>query len=382
MQIVRVLKNKNADGLRGIACLSVVLHHFIAAFLPFLLHKDYPTVFAAQEQSSLFVEFFSSPVMTLFYSGHFAVVIFFVLSGYVLAAPYYTRDDASLVLQKRLWGRYLRLNIPVAASIALSLLLYSCRKYYNLPASALSGSQWLAHYFPPCLSYVTGIQDMLWKSLVLGDATFNTTLWTLKTEFIGSVCLLLFYILKPKKKTLLPWIFFLLLLYFCYQKNFIFLFAIMMGSLLNAVTIPKRCFPLLVLGGLYLGAFQFENQLYDFLPIVGPWKKKDFYATIGAILLVAPIVQGYGRKLFESRLFQFLGTISFSLYLLHFLVLCSFSCALYLFLHHTFLALLFNFFLYLLIAVFFAILFERYIDKPAIALAHRVANFLLNLKSK
>ena len=222
---------------------------------------------------------------------------------------------------------------------------------------------------------------MAWKSVVSGDATFNTTLWTLKIEFIGSILLLLFYLLKPREKSFITWLFLFYFIFENYGKDSLFLLVIMMGSLLHAFTIPKKWVPFVILIALYFGAFQFENRYYDFLPLVGVFKKKDFYTTIGAILLVAPIVQGYGKKFFQNRILQFLGKISYSLYLLHFLILCSLSCVFYLFLPHTFLALLLNFFLYSLISVLVSVVFYKYVDKPAITISHHFSNFLLNLKT-
>jgi peptidoglycan/LPS O-acetylase OafA/YrhL len=154
----------------------------------------------------------------------------------------------------------------------------------------------------------------------------------------------------------------------------------MIGSLLHAVTISKKWVPYVILIALYFGAFQFENRYYDFLPLVGVFRKKDFYTTIGAVLLVAPIVKGYGKKIFEAPIFQFLGRISYGLYLLHFLILCSLSCAFYLFLPHTSLALLLNFFLYSLISILVSVVFYRYVDRPAITISHYFSNFLLSLK--
>ena len=39
------MKNKSADGLRGIAALNVAISHFVAAFLPMMLYKNYLTLF-------------------------------------------------------------------------------------------------------------------------------------------------------------------------------------------------------------------------------------------------------------------------------------------------------------------------------------------------
>lgn len=354
--------------------MTIVLHHFVGAFLPFLLHKNYPTFFAATLHPNLITTIFSSPIITLFFNGTFAVVIFFVLSGYVLTIPYYRNNQDSFALHKRLWGRYLRLNIPVAAAILFSYLIYTCHGYFNIEAAAVSGSTtWLNLFFKPGLSHVTAFRDMLWRSLLQGESNFNPVFWTLKIEFIASVYLLLFYIAKPKGNNFIFLIFCLLLIFSINDKTPIFLLAVLMGSSLNMVTLPKKWQPWILICGLYFGAFQYENNIYNFLPAVPPWHQQNFYNTIGALLVAAPILNGYGSKLFESRLFQFLGTISFPLYLLHFTILSSFSCWLYLVLPHTLLTLCINFFLYVLLSIGLSVLFEKYIDKPAIALSHRFA---------
>lgn len=371
------LKNKNADGLRGIACLAVALHHFIAAFLPSLLHNNYITSFSAAANPSLFVTIFSSPVMTLFYNGNFPVMIFFVLSGYVLAAPYYHPNNDTTRLHRRLWGRYLRLNIPVAASILISFLVYQFHGYFNISAASISDSNlWLNNFFQPGLSYVTALRDMSWASLILGEASFNTVCWSLKAEFLGSICLLLFYIIKPKGYRALFLSLAFILIYALGEQTLLFLCAILLGSLLNIISIPKKLYLPLFIIGLFFGAFQDGNAFYNTFPHVLPWHRQSFYGSIGALLITAPIVHGFGTKFFQSRPLQFLGTISFPLYLLHFIVLCSFSCWLYLVLPQHPLTLSLNFALYLLLAMGLSIAFEKYVDQPAIRFSHWVSSLL------
>ena len=115
------MKSLHADGLRGLAALNVVISHFMAAFTPFLMHYNYPETFPAGQMST-FSTILNLPIFTILYNGHFAVLIFFVLSGYVLARPYYL--DKSHSLKNRLWGRYLRLNLPIAVSLLISFFLY------------------------------------------------------------------------------------------------------------------------------------------------------------------------------------------------------------------------------------------------------------------
>jgi peptidoglycan/LPS O-acetylase OafA/YrhL len=79
---------KSLDGLRGLASLNVALSHFFGAFLPTVLHSNYPNVFHGGLENA-YTDIIGSPLATIFFNGHFAVLLFFVLSGYVLSLPYY-----------------------------------------------------------------------------------------------------------------------------------------------------------------------------------------------------------------------------------------------------------------------------------------------------
>lgn len=377
------IKNKNADGLRGIACLAVALNHFVGAFLPTLLYRVYPDSFLQPAHPTLFEKIFSTPALTIFFNGSFPVMIFFVLSGYVLAAPYYHPNHDTTRLHRRLWGRYLRLNIPVATSILISFLVYQFHGYFNIRVAAFYESQiWLKTFFQPGLSFRVASQDMLWRSLILGSGTFNPVYWSLKAEFIGSLYLLVFYIITPKKN----YVFFLLpvmiLVYLLDQTTTtpVFVYAIFLGSLLNTFRIPNKLFPFFIIIGLFFGAFQEASPFYHIFPPVLKWYRPYFYNAIGAIFITAPIVQGFGASFFQSRLMQFLGTISFPLYLLHFIVLCSFSCWFYLLAPQQPFLLFLNFALYLLMAIGLSIVFEKYIDQPAVNITHHITSFFFKNK--
>ena len=63
------MKNKYADGLRGIAAFNVAVHHFVAAFLPMMLHKNFPTIFAENPNPSHLFEILTSPIISIFYNN-------------------------------------------------------------------------------------------------------------------------------------------------------------------------------------------------------------------------------------------------------------------------------------------------------------------------
>lgn len=180
--------NKNADGLRGLAAFNVAMAHFVAAFLPMMLHKNYPEIFPENTQPSQTFELLTSPIASIFYNGHFAVLIFYILSGYVLTLPYFLERSNDISLKKRLLGRYVRLNIPIAAAIVISFAVYRLGWYKNIPAAEVSGSViWLKKYFAEGLTLKTAVRELSYESILFGKGKYLPPLWTLKIEFIGSI---------------------------------------------------------------------------------------------------------------------------------------------------------------------------------------------------
>jgi peptidoglycan/LPS O-acetylase OafA/YrhL len=378
------MKNKNADGLRGVAALNVAITHFVAAFLPSMLHKNYPSTFPVNAAPSTLFEVLTSPLATIFYNGHISVLIFFALSGYVLTLPYYGAGHGQPTLQQRMWGRYLRLNIPIAAAVLMSFAVYRLGLYANVQAATVSGSvNWLKTFYPDGITGWAALQDALYGALVYGSGTLVPPLWTLKIEFIGSLYVLAFFLVKPHARTLAPMLAAFLLLYAVHKEESIYYFVIFIGATLHRVQPGARAKLALLAAGLYFACFQFESRAYDFLPalqIHGAliWEKKNFYNALGALCLTLAVVHGFGRPFFEHRIVQFLARISFSLYLLHFIVLCSLGCWFYLHFPQQRLWLLPNFALYLGVCFVAASLFEAWVDRGAIRLSHRFSAWLFS----
>jgi peptidoglycan/LPS O-acetylase OafA/YrhL len=371
------MKNKSVDALRGIAALNVATAHFVAAFLPMMLYKNYPATFTENLSPSFLFQLLTSPVISIFYNGHFAVLIFFVLSGYVLTLPYYSAgSDLKIILKKRLWGRYLRLNIPIAVAILISYLFLKMGLYFNTEAAEISGSvNWLKNYFSGDIAALNVIKEAVYGSIFFGEGKLVPPLWTLKIEFIGSIYILLFYISKPKGAIVTPMLMAFCLIYAVNPQDSIYYFSIFLGSLLTFFKEFSKCRCIFFILGYYFGGFQFNSVYYDFLPnfnfpVGAAWDRKTFYNVFGAILITLSVIQGFGAKLFESRMVQLLGRFSFSIYLIHFIVLCSLSSFFYIHLPQTKLFLLVNFALYFFACFTCSIIFEKMIDKNSIRISH------------
>jgi peptidoglycan/LPS O-acetylase OafA/YrhL len=315
-----------------------------------------------------------SPIVTLIFNGHFAVMTFFVLSGFVLTLPHFRSQHESI--KSRLWGRYLRLNIPIIISIAISLVIYKLGLYHNTAAAIeVNSGNWLGEFMPQGITLSAALKSALFDAIVFGQSPLNPPLWTLKIEFFGSIYLLALYACAPHNKPVFATGIVAILLYLIYGQESIYFIIILAGALLNLFRPSRTVAVFCVVVGLYLGAFQYKSVFYDFLPHIH-WDRKNLYNALGALFLTAGVMGGAGRSLLESRLLQFLGKQSFSLYLVHFIVLCSCSSTIYLNLQRTNLNLAINFTIYILISFVAAALMTRFIDKPAINISHWFSKWL------
>ncbi|MDP9126705.1 MAG: acyltransferase [Pseudomonadota bacterium] len=150
---------KSLDSLRGLACLIVVLHH---------LGLSVPETFRTR-----FVE----DLADLFSAGaRFAVLLFFVLSGFVLALPYYAgKNDAYVPYLVR---RFFRLYPPFALAIFVASLLLGLS---NKPSSPLL-SGWLAEFWTVPLTPGLIASHMLMTDVHQSATILDRPIWTLIVE--------------------------------------------------------------------------------------------------------------------------------------------------------------------------------------------------------
>ena len=124
------------DGLKGIASILIVLHHFILAFIPALYYGS-SVQYNLYRYEGLLAD---SPLLFLF-GGHFLVNLFLLLSGLVLSLQVYQTNTIQ-ELFINLIKRYLRLALPV---FVISLIVYFMLRFgllYNNQLANNTGSPW------------------------------------------------------------------------------------------------------------------------------------------------------------------------------------------------------------------------------------------------
>jgi peptidoglycan/LPS O-acetylase OafA/YrhL len=172
------------DVLRGIAALSVVLYHMCCS-LPLLHTYLFCTVFDVWRGRSdcavVSLLLSSTPLRTLV-AGPEAVVLFFVLSGFVLSLPFIKgrgpRYGDYVIL------RFFRIYIPAAVSIGIAAFIVNM-----LRPGVLSESDWVSSFWQQPVQPGALLANLAMLDGALDIPPFNIVMWSLVEELRISLLL-------------------------------------------------------------------------------------------------------------------------------------------------------------------------------------------------
>jgi peptidoglycan/LPS O-acetylase OafA/YrhL len=285
--------------------------------------------------------FYKSP-FTFLLNGNFMVAIFFVLSGFVLSRKYFLGNDINYLISASA-RRFLRLFIPAAVSIFISFLLIKLSLNYNLFAGELSRSSWLKNLYDYPSSLKHFLQELFYKTMFLGNNYYVNTLWSISYELYGSFLVfgLLFFTHNLKNKLA---VFMLLILVVIFADFSVYYIAFILGIIINYMPLVEYKFKLrnnyfiiivLLILGLLLGGFPSTyNVAGTFYSICSNKFIVSNYKLIhiigGVFFILSVYLSDFFQKIFSKQIFIFLGKISFSFYLLHPIILTSFSSYIFL----------------------------------------------------
>ncbi|EMD63669.1 hypothetical protein GGP41_005688 [Bipolaris sorokiniana] len=340
------------DGLRGFAALLVYLHH----------HQ----LWAHGERGNSVFEnaygyegkhyFAALPFVRIFFSGgHFAVAVFFVISGYVLSLKSLRMiQDGHAVsaadsIGSALFRRWLRLYLPV---VAITLALMSIRQWSGLwvDLQPMEDTYWkeLIKWYHMFKNY-----SFVFSTEIYGFATqFHAHVWSIPIEFKGSIIIytalsalsrctknsrlcceaaLIFYFLYIAdgyygamfisgmllcdldllaQQDKLPRLFSALANF----KEFIFFHMFVFSLYLSGV-------PSYDVSEADRAAFLTKSPGWIWLSHLKPqavFDAKWFYLFWAAFFAVAAVPRlPWLKQFFETRFCQYLGRVSFALYLVH-----------------------------------------------------------------
>jgi peptidoglycan/LPS O-acetylase OafA/YrhL len=368
------------DSIRGIAALTVLLNHVWeslpaskASYDISLLHPEMKTIF-----SPYFLLNFSP--LSVFVGGLPAVIMFFVLSGFVLSLPWHAgripayRDFAV----RRLFRIYLPYLMCMLGVFALGTFAQSAtlnagpwsRYWLDHPVNlklliqhlsiALSGNKSLD---PPAWSLVHEIRiSLIFPVLILlymrCGVRFTTILAFFLYAMIWAISKLLYHAGSNQEKTSYLWSGLMTFHYIPF-----FLAGIVLASYYANKKIELSRQPALIRGALWIGAISGMSPVW--------WKVSSMGSQIiygmGSILLIALSLDSpAAKKILAYPPIRWLGRVSFSLYLIHMPLLYFF-----LFMFSGKLPVLLS---YLIALAFIGTISEasyRWVERPSISLGRR-----------
>jgi peptidoglycan/LPS O-acetylase OafA/YrhL len=373
------------DGLRGIAAINVMIMHFFIILLPAMIYSDrMPSHLGNLEQ------IFTNTPLGLIGAGNFSVCIFFVLSGYVLTQKYFKTKDRNIIISGAV-RRYIRLVVPVSAAIILSFLLASTGVFhYFIEAVMISGNNNYANYWTFTPDLADAVKQAVWGTFFRGDDTYNPVLWTMTVEFYGSMLVFGMALLFGPLRT--RWTFYLVAAVLFFNTYYLaFIIGMGLADAFNGKspvfkTNNKIILSTILISGLLLGSYPVgtvaSSSLYGFLDNGFFHTPKFGYHVLGAGMVMYVLLNSqWLQNIFSSPVPVFLGKISYSLYLIHFLIISSFTCALFLALHSVLpyvAAVLISCTLSVLLIIPLSYLFYRYVDMKGVELSKAFYNRLAN----
>lgn len=172
------------DSVRGLAAIVVVASHLVIGFYPSIYNSVMP------------------PWIRVWYSGEFAVQLFFTLSGFVLSLSF-VRGAGIESLRSAALRRYFRLVLPIATSVFLSYLLLRFGLYFNHEVAVETNQpadSWMGRWYGFSASPLRAIDEGFYRAFFAHDMgrTYNNVLWTMQMEFAGSLFVFSFLALFGK----------------------------------------------------------------------------------------------------------------------------------------------------------------------------------------
>jgi peptidoglycan/LPS O-acetylase OafA/YrhL len=311
------------DSLRGLAALIVVFHHCLVTFPLFW------SVYQAPATTPL-MRFLGNSPAHLLWDGPEFVLVFFTLSGFVLSLPFW--GSRPMGYRAFVVRRIFRIYPTYLVAVTIGMVLMSW-----LAHGPLTGlSAWSAQFWNRPLD-----AKIVFDHVVLmasdGDNYIDTPVWSLVVEMHASLIFPLM-ILALRRSEAGAFAFFLALAFigdwaarqdpgghplltsFATTLSYLWLFAAgaLMARHREALTAAMARVPLVLQLAMLAASLIALNAIWQFGADL-TWRLVE--QTGAAALVASAAFMGWMKRVLDIAPLRWLGKISYSLYLIHFIVL-------------------------------------------------------------
>lgn len=330
-----MIRDRSLETLRGLAALSVLLWHTMLGFFP-----DRSGIFPSLPTENAL----SGSLLYCLMNGTAAVGFFFVLSGFVLTRHYFVAGEPDFLLRNAI-KRWPRLALPVVLVVLLSWALFHFSLYRFEEAAKYTQSPWLSRFaYAYAVPFKVDFLDALGQGLFLtffrGDSYYDSNLWTMRYELIGSFMAFgMAFVIGPHANILTKLYLvavIAVIIHFTTQEWYItFPVGVLMAVLLpdRTTRLPLWISLVGIAVALYLAGYSMVDRgVFHPMYIAFARPPSSIYVwTVAAVALIVSVsLNGRIRAILSTKVGTFFGWISFPLYLVHIPILCSVGCATFL----------------------------------------------------
>lgn len=292
---------EHINGLKGFACLMVMIGHFIGLYK---YAENFPIHNAV-------LDTFLSSKLSFIINETYWVNLFFIISGYLVAM---SKINNVQVLAKKAILRFLRLGIPVLFASFIIWIMQESIGFYTVETSNLFTNTWIQKNYLQNF-YISDVLLSPVNVLILGRVGINGPYWVLRDMFIASIMI---YILTWMKNKLQERECLFYISSVCFLELGFVISRIVCACLLGMFLmwgqenyqkiIKEKWFPYLLMFGTII--LYFISRAYiSFI----------FFAVL---IIFIPKTK-LAATIFTSKIATFCGRISFGIYSFHWPVLCS-----------------------------------------------------------
>ncbi len=317
---------QSLGALRGAAAVTVVIYHALLIF-PFTSAGDAHVLPPNVDDPWLLV----GHMLLAWFSGSGAVTVFFVLSGTVLALSlsHTSRLDA-VSLAGYCIKRAFRLYPLLAFATALAAVL---QIYYFAHDPIPAGSEWMNRYYKSEASFVEIVKNALGTSNSL-----NSPAWTIRIELLASALFPFLFMTSRSRRVATPT--FVCLLALMFMPNPIpqllhlnvFLICFFVGACVPQAARAAAAWLATVRPGTVAIAFGVGvTAVMASKPLVSPTfhvhPTTVLLQTAGAFIIILILLTMASRMKRIPSILNFLGDISYGIYIMHFPILFALAHA-------------------------------------------------------
>ena len=301
---------RSLDGLRGLAALVVVVHHcLLTSVVLAASYRGAPTTGWGSAQLLI-----RTP-LHLLWDGPGAVLVFFVLSGFVLTLAF-TKSETPR------WANYYARRFPRLYLPVWATLVFAVGLALLVPRLVTTGQSWWinAHATPPTVSMVA--KD---AGLYTDPSLLDSPLWSLRWEiaFSGLLPLYIWVAVKWRSFSWLKIIAMLVLIGLGSKTghaSLLYLPVFGLGVVLaaertrvSALTSRFGTFGWCAVAGVSVGLLSLDSMVAS----IPEWLTRPMRSAGAGLLVLVFLGWGAAARFARRRWPLWLGGISFSLYLVH-----------------------------------------------------------------